>query len=303
MSAVPAPNTCRLVDAIPFFNDGSDGRSSINDEDLTVLTEFARFMNHKVPQMLEEFAHLKNILNVGRSDNTEEDKDPTVANLRMGKHIEYENEILSIFEMADEITKKKAQSKFFLYPTKAPTIPTSPTTPTTTTSEAPVDEESGNIKESIKQVVQKVVDSMKEVVDTIKSKPLSVSSIKSIFAGIIDGVKKTLNDAGIQLPNPEPEVSTETPMEEAPEVTESSPAVDSQLSFFAKWPLVCKALWYPYDSEKCRSARCMACAPAMMASAQVCRKSEGVVSQRCLSVTLGDGFCNFCIGDYSETEY
>merc|ERR1712147_618708 len=150
----------------------------------------------------------------GRADISEDDKDQTVANLRMGKHLEYENEILAIFDMADEITKKKAQSKFFFSETEASTTATSPTTAsttTTTTSEAPLDEESSNIKESIKQVVQKVVDSMKDVVDTIKSKPLSVSSIKSIFAGIIDGVKKTLNDAGIPLPNAEPEASTEGP--------------------------------------------------------------------------------------------
>ena len=89
------------------------------------------------------------------------------------------------------------------------------------------------------------------MVDTNKSKPLSVSSIKSIFAGIIDGVKKTLNEAGIPLPNPKPEVMTESPMEEALEATESAPAVDSQLSLFPKWSLVCKAQWYPYDSEKC----------------------------------------------------
>merc|ERR1712129_590326 len=205
--AVPTPNTCRLVDVIPFFNFGENGRSSMDSEDLTVLTEFARFMNHKVPLMLEEFAHLKNILNVARFDNIEEGQDLTAANLRMPKHLQYENEIRSIFDMADQFTKTQ-QSKFF-FPKAEETIepmeeelsteaPMEEELPT----EAPMEEEpeSNNIKESIKNVVQKVVDSMKDVVDTIKSKPLSVSSIKSIFAGIIDGVKKTLNDAGIPLP-------------------------------------------------------------------------------------------------------
>merc|ERR1712129_628461 len=292
-AAVPTPNTCRLVDVIPFFNFGENGRSSMDSEDLTVLTEFARFMNHKVLLMLEEFAHLKNILNVARFDNIEEGQDLTAANLRMPKHLQYENEIRSIFDMADQFTKKQ-QSKFF-FPKAEETMEEELST------EAPMEEEpmeeepeSNNIKESIKNFVQKVVDSMKDVVDTIKSKPLSVSSIKSIFAGIIDGVKKTLNDAGITLQDPQPE-EEETPAPEA--------SVDSELSYFAKWPLICKALWYPYDSEKCRSARCMACAPAMMASAQVCKRSEGVVSQRCLAVTLGKGFCNFCIGDSSETDY
>merc|ERR1712050_125157 len=82
-AAVPSPHPCRLVDAIPFFNFDKE-RSSIEDNnDLTVLTEFARFMNHKVPAMLEEFAHLKNILNVGPVENFQPGKDQTAANLRL----------------------------------------------------------------------------------------------------------------------------------------------------------------------------------------------------------------------------
>jgi len=282
-AAVPSPHTCRLVDAIPFFNFDKE-RSSIEDNnDLTILTEFARFMNHKVPAMLEEFANLKNILNIGPVENFQPGKDQTAANLRMPKNLQFE--IGSLFDMADGLTREQ-QAKLFFSKPEATTATT-----TTTTPETP-DDESADIKESIKKVVNKVVESMKDVVDTIKSKPLSVSSIKSIFAGIIDGVKKTLNDAGIPLPSSKPTDST----------TEK-PETETEISFFAKWPLVCKALWYPYDSEKCRTARCMACAPAMMASAQVCKRSEGVVSQRCLSLTLGDGFCNYCVRDYSETEY
>ena len=214
----------------------------------------------------------------------------------MGKNIILETEILSIFEEARKLAENQ-QSKFFFSTKPEVTIETTPATTTTsttsTTTGTPIDEDS-NIKDSIKQVVQKVVDSMKDVVDTIKSKPLSVTSIKAIFAGIIDGVKKTLNEAGISLPNKE-EATTEATM------PKPEPEVDnSGLSFFAKWPLVCKALWFPYDAEKCRSARCMACAPSMMASATVCRKTEGSVSQRCLAATLGEGFCNSCVGDYTE---
>merc|ERR1740129_1049046 len=113
------PNTCRMVDVIPFFNEDAHGRSTSNDEDLSVLTEFARFMNHKVPQMLEEFAHLKNILNVGRS-SFDEDKDQTVANLRMPKNLKLDNEIRAMFDMAEEITNAQVQSKFF-FPNKEET--------------------------------------------------------------------------------------------------------------------------------------------------------------------------------------
>ena len=41
------------------------------------------------------------------------------------------------------------------------------------------------------------------------------------------------------------------------------------LSQLAEWPNVCALLWYPYQAEKCGEAKCLACSPAMMASAQV----------------------------------
>merc|ERR1712136_90966 len=144
-TAVPSPHTCRLVDAIPFFNFDKE-RSSIEDNnDLTVLTEFARFMNHKVPAMLEEFAHLKNILNVGPVENFQPGKDQTAANLRMPKNLQFE--IGSLFDMADGLTREQ-QSKLFFSKTETPA------------------DESADIKESIKKVVNKVVESMKDVVDT-----------------------------------------------------------------------------------------------------------------------------------------
>merc|ERR1712187_959659 len=64
----------------------------------------------------------------------------------------------------------------------------------------------------------------------------------------------------------------------------------------------CTFLWYPYDSEKCKSARCMPCAESIRATAQLCMKSEGSVSQRCLSRNVGVGFCNHCLGDYQEVK-
>merc|ERR1711979_186826 len=104
-AAVPSPHPCRLVDAIPFFNFDKE-RSSIEDNnDLTILTEFARFMNHKVPAMLEEFANLKNILNIGPVENFQPGKDQTAANLRMPKNLQFE--IGSLFDMADGLTREQ----------------------------------------------------------------------------------------------------------------------------------------------------------------------------------------------------
>ena len=106
------------------------------------------------------------------------------------------------------------------------------------------------------QVVVGVVNSFKDVVKTIKRNQLPPETVRGIFAEILSGIKNLL---------PELSSGPETPEPEVPE-----PVLQSDgLSYFADWPHVCKLLWYPYQAEKCGEARCLACAPAMMASAQV----------------------------------
>ena len=106
------------------------------------------------------------------------------------------------------------------------------------------------------EVVVGVVNSFKDVVKTIKRNQLPPETVRGIFAEILSGIQDLLPELSAQPETPEPEV---------PE-----PVLQSDgLSYFADWPHVCALLWYPYQAEKCGEARCLACAPAMMASAQV----------------------------------
>merc|ERR1712242_13986 len=93
------------------------------------------------------------------------------------------------------------------------------------------------------------------------------------------------------------ETTTMEPEETTTTEPDETTTEDSDLSFFAEWPLFCTALWYPYDSEKCKSARCMPCVESIRASAQLCKQSEGMVSWGCLSRNVGVGFCNHCLGE------
>ena len=91
--------------------------------------------------------------------------------------------------------------------------------------------------------------------------------------------------------------STTEKHEEASTVKpEEATMEESDISFFAEWPLFCTALWYPYDSEKCKSARCMPCAESIRSTAQVCKQLEGSVSPRCLSRNVRAEICtNDCL--------
>merc|ERR1712115_286701 len=85
--------------------------------------------------------------------------------------------------------------------------------------------------------------------------------------------------------------TTENNEETTTMATEETTTMASDLSYFAEWPLFCTFLWYPYDSEKCKSARRMPCAESIQAKAQLCMQSEGSVSPRCLSRNVGAGVC------------
>ena len=130
-------------------------------------------------------------------------------------------------------------------------------------------------------IVLSVVDSFKNVVQTIDHNDYSPETVRGIFKGILDGVQEL-------LPGP----ATPAP------TTTRPPVGGDGLSYFAEWPNVCALLWYPYHQEKCGEARCLACAPAMMASARACRQTEGRVTRACIQRTLQGGYCDFCINKY-----
>ena len=145
------------------------------------------------------------------------------------------------------------------------------------------------------EIVSEVVNSFAEVIRTIENQNLSSVAIQNIFSKIFEGIKNLL-----------PEFEKSTPAQTSETGNESGGytyeelGYNDGLSYFAEWPNVCHMIWYPYHKEKCGEARCLACAPAMMASAQVCRQTEGRVTSDCIKQTLKGGFCNFCIRKYVQ---
>lgn len=68
------------------------------------------------------------------------------------------------------------------------------------------------------------------------------------------------------------------------------------------WKIICKVIWWPYHDDHCTSMRCSACSPAIMTSAQVCKKSIGRVSQTCISEVIGkNANCDSCISDFMRS--
>ena len=153
-----------------------------------------------------------------------------------------------------------------------------------------------SLNEDENEIVSKVVNSFSEVIKEIENNRLSSVEIQNIFSKIFEGIKNL-------LPEFEESTTNETSdgvNENEEEYTFDELGYNDGLSYFAEWPNVCHMIWYPYHKEKCGEARCLACAPAMMASAQVCRQTEGRVTSNCIKQMLRGGFCNFCIRKYVQ---
>merc|ERR1712242_230063 len=129
------------------------------------------------------------------------------------------------------------------------------------------------------------------VCDGVPHHKMETAKTFTIFSG--DSTTENHEEAATT----KPEEATMEPEEASTMKPDDTTTEDSDLSFFAEWPLFCTALWYPYDSEKCKSARCMPCAESIRASAQLRKQSEGMVSWGCLSRNVGVGFCNHCLGE------
>ena len=239
------PRKCNILAATSLFrrnvSDSNIGaRHGVGaDLDEQTLGDFAKFINKKVPALLEEFA---------RSQMYKSRREP--------KHLDNFEEIQSIFNQI-ELEKSLIDAREVSPPT----------------------DEQDN-EDIADRVVQNVVDSMNNLVESVQSQAISVEGVKAIFTGIINGIKASLIKHNVTTPimeTPEPEV---------------------ELSVLSSWPLLCKTIWYPYHEQYCQSTRCAACAPAVLAGSHVCREREGHVTEMCLQSTIGQGYCNRCISDY-----
>jgi len=283
MPALSQSLSCNFLDTVGYSTSNS------HKQDAEIFKEFARFVDHKMPQIMLEFARQR----------------ASAEYSRQRARTEYVR-----FGSAEDIGREEAQARpAWENETQEDNdnhidITISDTRIDVEMTESSVDTE----KESDElTIIQSVVGSLKKLVNKIQSNNLSPESVKNIFKGIVNGVKEIIptSISGEQDESTDSTTTTSTtttaPTTPLTSTTfNPSEFFDASLSYFAQWPNICKMLWFPYHTEKCGEARCMACAPAMMASAQVCRLLEGRVTKSCIFDTLEGEFCNFCIRKYVQ---
>lgn len=331
-SGVPSRRTCRLLEANPFFK--AAGRTSATtDYDVQVLTEFARFAQGRVPDMLAQFARFKRVqaaenphvllrsLRGGR-----EFLFPAVPESRQADPTTTEAATETTTVVADDVTTTAAAetttAAVEVATTEAAVETTTVTAETTAAAEtttvaaettaaaetttAADDETTTNggevvttmaprdIQASIEAAIGSIVNAVKDVLSQFKDNPLNIGNIQAIVFGVFEGVKDALAEFGIELP-----ANIDIPPVNLPDIT--IPGLEPPTKFnLSDWPLLCKVIWWPKDEQHCQSMRCSACATPMLAASRACEMSEGQATAHCLRDVLGEGECGYCAIDYLQ---
>jgi hypothetical protein len=183
------PDTCTFLDVSPFFKSsnvivgvdtetGSLSRMAVKQE-LVMLTEYARFMNKKIPELLKEFVETKRLFEVEETMTRfktalrQMSFGPEMRNspfnfdefsFRMAKKIEVEdnNEESVGFARQEEITTAAAEEL-----EETTTMPT--TTPGGPSVGQELGEAVGNVIEAVSGSTQDVIQIFTDVIDTVGS--------------------------------------------------------------------------------------------------------------------------------------
>merc|ERR1712172_478414 len=255
---------CRILDSTPFFGTTPRDVDGLKEQ-LLFLTEFSRFMNSKSLSHLWEFAKSKKVFDWSKKISKSM---PGALSLESyersvsGRQKRASDDELLFDAIMDSLKEnRQAGTTAATTSTATPTITTtaSPATTTTTATES-VDD--GDDDDDDDDSGSNAAISIEELIDQFFNNA----------TGLIDNLSQTTDAISDALQN----------------------AMGPEM-----WSQWCAAIWWPYDDEKCRETRCLACSPTIMSASVVCGKTIGRTDDiKCLRDVMGEGHCNYCISEF-----
>ena len=271
---------CDFLQSSPFFSEMPAVRRDAKDQ-LIFLTEFSRFMNRKVPELLQEFAQAKKIFDtkkkIARFYQAAEEHDvafefpeapspirpSTRGRVRLIRAADGTAETAPATEATNEAAGDDMDSD---------DPPTEPDQPEETNEEAEEDddddendddeddEESEEGEDEEPTVVDEAVDAVTGVIDAVVDEG---EDLFELVTDILSGVGDALAE---HVPS-------------------------------GVWQHLCHVVWWPLHEEHCTDLRCTACTPSLMAADVVCKRTQGHTDYKCLQKVMNEGFCNYCIAE------
>merc|ERR1712038_1688337 len=258
---------CGLSETRSLF----DESNHIDRQDLIFMTGFSRFMNHKAPELLQEFSLRRKV-----SDAREK--------LRRRQ---YQAEFRTAIRKLEAIKEySDRQKRAFDIEGRQDEVAEVVEDAVDDTADAVVD-----IADGVADAVEDTADAVSDVIDDVADDVSDVAD--EVVDGAGDVVGEIVGDLiGVAVN------STTGVIDIFTDVVQSvGTALEENLPPQV-WNAMCVAVWWPLQEDHCNAARCVACAPSITTAATVCGKTNQAINHKCLEEVMGEGFCNYCIKEY-----
>merc|ERR1712156_235001 len=261
---------CGLSETRSLF----DESNHIDRQDLIFMTEFSRFMNHKAPELLQEFSLRRKV-----SDAREK--------LRRRQ---YQAEFRTAIRKLEAIKEySDRQKRAFDIEGRQDDVAEVVEDAVDDTADAVVDV-ADDVADAVSDVADDVVDGAGDGVD----------AVVDAGEGAVDAVGDLADSAG-ELVGDLIGVAVNSTTGVIDIFTDVVQSVGTALEENLPpqvWNAMCVAVWWPLQEDHCNAARCVACAPSISTAATVCGKTNQEINHKCLEEVMGEGFCNYCIKEY-----
>merc|ERR1712038_1736704 len=228
---------CGLSETRSLF----DESTHIDRQDLIFMTEFSRFMNHKAPELLQEFSLRRKV-----SDAREK--------LRRRQ---YQAEFRTAIRKLEAIKEySDRQKRAFDIEGRQDDV-------------AEVDEDADAVEDTadaVSDVVEDVADAVSDVADdVVDGAGDGVDAVVDAGEGAVDAVGDLADSAG-ELVGDLIGVAVNSTTGVIDIFTDVVQSVGTALEENLPpqvWNAMCVAVWWPLQEDHCNAARCVACAPSI----------------------------------------
>jgi len=298
---------CGLSDTTSLFDKSLENGKELKRQDLMFMTEFSRFMNHKAPELLQEFSLRRKV---------------SEAKEKLRRK-QYQAEFRAAIQKLEEYSDR--QKRAFDIEGRQDDVADAVEDAVDDTADAVVDVADA-VEDAVDDTADAVVDVVDAVADTVEDTADAVGdaagdvgdAVSDVADEVVDGAGDTVDavvDAGEDtieavgdLADSAGEIvgdligvavnSTTGVIDIFTEVVQSvGTALEENLPP-SVWNAACLAIWWPLQEDHCNAARCVTCAPAITTAASVCGQTKQAIDHKCLEQVMGEGFCNFCIKEF-----
>jgi len=276
-------------------------------EELRFMAEFSRFMNNRIPHLLQEFANRKRITSTKRKvmmaqRMLRQPKDASMGLRRNGRQIvdEVGDAVVDVVDTVGDAAVDAVGTVGDAVENVADAtgdVVEGAVEAVDDVGEAVVDVVDA-VGDNVENVVDEVVDSTVDIADAVdptgtvgdvvEGATDAASDIGDNAAALATDIIDALTDSGADVVDLFQDI-----ISSVGEVLEDTIPPSA-------WNYMCLATWWPIHEEHCETARCAACGPAITSATEVCKRSfdVDVATHKCVQTVMGEGFCNYCIDDY-----